>query len=95
MISGPRDGRDVEECFGEETSSSSSTVTATSTSVRTTEVTTTGECGMFHSAACDITEYNTLEVRHNLGPAQCQAGCSTTIGPGMSRLGSHWLRASE
>ena len=44
----------------------------------TTEVTTTGECGMFHWAACDITEYNTVEVRHNLDPAQCQEDCLLT-----------------
>ena len=59
-ISGPRDGRDVEECFGEETTSS--TAGPPSTSAGTTEMTTTGQCEMFHAAACDITEFNTVEV---------------------------------
>ena len=68
-ISGPRDGRDVEECFPGETD----------------ELTTNGQCGMFHEAACDITEYNTVEVKHGLSPAQCQAEWRTLIGRAKGR----------
>ena len=54
------------------TTTPATTVAATTTTV----LTTAGPCNMFYEAACDITEDNTVSVKHDL----TVGGCQVTLG---------------
>ena len=51
----------------------STSAAATTTAAPTTTVV---DCGVFHEAACDITEQNTVDVKHDLTVGGCQDMCA-------------------
>ena len=54
------------------------TTTPTPSPTTTTQLTTAGPCDMFSEAACDITEENTVAVKHDLTVGGCQDLCAGT-----------------